>query len=589
MISVVMALKTALSTRLGTLLKVRLVLALGLIFASIAAVSLALLVTSGTPALDGYVYRKQIMVDHTLVSGTAELMGFPVLIHVQHADLRHVAFGGKVLDPAGSDLAFGKSDGETRLLHDLESYDPESGTVTAWVRTDTLSPVEDLSVYLYYHHPAPTASDPDGVWDADYLGVWHLNENETDYSAQNHHLSPTNATDAQGKMAGGKHMAGNGFLSAGNLTEINGATRLTGSIWAKADALHGDGALMAKDTWGGHSSLLFWRDESGAMTARPMTFSVLTNGTSRDERIEGSPNLSKDTDWHYVVFTFEGGSASGLRLFVDGEEDSYSPGNTASIASIKTTAHPFLIGSAIGSGGFRGILDEARLSASVKSPDWIRTEYRNQSDPAAYLTLGPEEVADGSSLPVEFGDVTAQYETQRRTVMIRWSTFNERNNEGFEVEKSADGNLFEQIGFIAGAGSSGKTLNYELEDPWIGTQAVRLFYRIKQIDFDGSVNYSPVVEALVPAHSSDLTITAAFQPMEKRIQVTVTSSSGTGLTFRLLSLSGRVVAEKPAPVPAGHTDTHWDLPKSISPGVYLFQAINGKTLVCSQKVLVRQD
>ena len=55
------------------------------------------------------------------------------------------------------------------------------------------------------------------------------------------------------------------------------------------------------------------------------------------------------------------------------------------------------IGGYTGSGGeqrhFNGIVDEVRISNSVRSPDWIKTEFNNQSSPGTFYSLGGEELA----------------------------------------------------------------------------------------------------------------------------------------------------------------------------------------------------
>jgi hypothetical protein len=73
---------------------------------------------------------------------------------------------------------------------------------------------------------------------------------------------------------------------------------------------------------------------------------------------------------------------------------------------------------------------------------------------------------------------------------LRWTTAQEFNNAGYEVERSTDGRLFEVIGTVAPLknGDAALVYGYMDEKPWYGVNQ----YRIKQVDFDGRVSFSPI-------------------------------------------------------------------------------------------------
>ena len=79
----------------------------------------------------------------------------------------------------------------------------------------------------------------------------------------------------------------------------------------------------------------------------------------------------------------------------------------------------------------------------------------------------------------------------RNTNLLIWETASESNNEGFEVERSHDGNRFEKIAFTKGHGTTNQTQNYSCADlkPINGIN----YYRLKQVDFDGRYKYSNVL------------------------------------------------------------------------------------------------
>lgn len=74
---------------------------------------------------------------------------------------------------------------------------------------------------------------------------------------------------------------------------------------------------------------------------------------------------------------------------------------------------------------------------------------------------------------------------------LHWETYTERNNMGFEVQKTYDGQNWETIGWVNGAGSSSSRLEYEFFDSNLSSTGQ--YYRFKQLDFDGAFSYSNIV------------------------------------------------------------------------------------------------
>jgi hypothetical protein len=79
-------------------------------------------------------------------------------------------------------------------------------------------------------------------------------------------------------------------------------------------------------------------------------------------------------------------------------------------------------------------------------------------------------------------------------VEILWSTASELNNMGFEIQRSInDPNDFVTVAFIEGKGTSTEINYYAYTDNPQLSGVNHLFYRLKQIDFDGTSSYSDVV------------------------------------------------------------------------------------------------
>lgn len=80
---------------------------------------------------------------------------------------------------------------------------------------------------------------------------------------------------------------------------------------------------------------------------------------------------------------------------------------------------------------------------------------------------------------------------QNNTAVLNWATATETNNAFFEIERSDNGNVYQTIGKIAGAGNSSIKKQYSFTDNTALTAAVT-YYRLKQINSDGDYKYSSI-------------------------------------------------------------------------------------------------
>ncbi|WP_083937862.1 right-handed parallel beta-helix repeat-containing protein [Hymenobacter aerophilus] len=95
-------------------------------------------------------------------------------------------------------------------------------------------------------------------------------------------------------------------------------------------------------------------------------------------------------------------------------------------------------------------------------------------------------------LPVTLISFTAQ--AAGGDTRISWKTAQEVNNDYFAVERSFDGQRFEEVGRQAGQGTSAQAHTYNLTDAGIGRRTVGqlVYYRLRQVDLDGTASYSQV-------------------------------------------------------------------------------------------------
>jgi hypothetical protein len=124
--------------------------------------------------------------------------------------------------------------------------------------------------------------------------------------------------------------------------------------------------------------------------------------------------------------------------------------------------------------------------------------------------LGPSDQSEWSSIWNFTIDTTIAVElisfkatANGSCIILNWQTATETNNNGFEVERKAPLNLpkgetygeWENVGFVKGMGNTTESKSYSFAD--INVSSGKYKYRLKQIDLDGSFDYSKIVEVEV--------------------------------------------------------------------------------------------
>lgn len=94
-------------------------------------------------------------------------------------------------------------------------------------------------------------------------------------------------------------------------------------------------------------------------------------------------------------------------------------------------------------------------------------------------------------LPVELSAFTAQ--VNGNNVNLKWITATELNNNGFEIQRKSGSNDFVTIAFVKGKGTTTETQSYSYSDNQLNFG--KYSYRLKQIDFNGSYEYSQIINA----------------------------------------------------------------------------------------------
>ncbi len=140
-----------------------------------------------------------------------------------------------------------------------------------------------------------------------------------------------------------------------------------------------------------------------------------------------------------------------------------------------------------GSGSQTGLSRWGDYTSMNVDPNGINFWYVNQYQPATGSFNWRTRIANiDYTIPVELVSFAAN--AVKDEVELNWRTATETNNQGFEIERMNAGGTFEQIGYVAGFGTTTEPKTYSFTDSKLETGSYT--YRLKQIDFDGTFEFS---------------------------------------------------------------------------------------------------
>ena len=256
-----------------------------------------------------------------------------------------------------------------------------------------------------------------GVWDANYRGVWHLIQNPTGTAPQMRD-STANAYNgtAVGSFVAGDQQAAviNGGINFDSINndEIQiaaaalGTTSVTVSAWIRVKSFTettfsagsanlGAVVFSTRNVDGNVSPTLVVSPASGG--AGTQNGLVFCNDTCNIAMGAKGSAIALNT-WYYAVGTFSRTGtapfAGNWNVYLNGAQNNASTNNFnfAGTATGNFTGATWRLGNNAQWPNFSNvILDEVRVSNTVRSAGWILTEYRNQNAPASFYSVGLEQ------------------------------------------------------------------------------------------------------------------------------------------------------------------------------------------------------
>jgi len=213
--------------------------------------------------------------------------------------------------------------------------------------------------------------------------------------------------------------------------------------------------------------------------------------------------VSIEFSYNTAALSFPNTPDSGTDYFLQGDFASYTTKNITRSATNRIRISLITTGSPAPVPLDTAYRDIIKLYLTITNTTdhsnltWVQTSIASTFLAPNY-TVGNWPNLDDTPLPVELISITANI-IQENNVELKWGTATELNNNGFEVERIIAGSAeWKKICFIKGIGNSESTQRYNYIDRNI-IGGSKFQYRLKQIDFDGSYQYSSSVEVeIVP-------------------------------------------------------------------------------------------
>ena len=201
--------------------------------------------------------------------------------------------------------------------------------------------------------------------------------------------------------------------------------------------------------------------------------------------------------------------------------------------------------------------------------------------------------------PVELTSFTAS--AFGNNVVLNWTTATEKNNWGFEVERKVRspasgiyagsdkqksvGSQWEKVGFVRGYGTTTDPKSYSFTDQNLASGNYE--YRLKQIDFDGSYEYSNIVEVEVNAPLQFALSQNYPNPFNPSTQIEYTIPEDGYVSLKVYNALGQEVANLVNGIQkAGSHDLTFNA-SSVSSGVYYYRIESGENVSVKKMMVIK--
>lgn len=184
------------------------------------------------------------------------------------------------------------------------------------------------------------------------------------------------------------------------------------------------------------------------------------------------------------------------------------------------------------------------------------------------------------NIPVELTSFSAS--ALENAIELRWSTATETNNAGFEIERRTDKKSYEKIGFIQGKGTTSEIQSYSFVDN--NVQNGKYYYRLRQIDLDGSFEYSNIVEVNFGIPNQFVLQQNFPNPFNPATTINFQLSEKSDVSLKVYNILGKEVAELfKGNLDGGSHSFNFDA-GSLASGIYFYTVSTSSGKISTKKM-----
>ncbi len=186
-------------------------------------------------------------------------------------------------------------------------------------------------------------------------------------------------------------------------------------------------------------------------------------------------------------------------------------------------------------------------------------------------------------LPVKYLSFDASLED--KTVSLKWMTNGETGDIDFEIERSFNGNNFSAFTVVSNGFDNGSEKIYTaLDNSKELLEKSIVYYRLKQVDINGKINYSNSVAVRLPS-TNGVHMSVSPNPFTEKVNIAFNSFQNGNAEISVVSITGIPVLNKKTIITKGYNSLQLDGIASLPAGMYMARLIVNGEVIDKQKIM----